>query len=144
MGGIVLRTYLQTHTLPNLGRVVMLAPPNQGSEVVDKLGWFPPFAWFNGPAGLQLGTNPESLPNRLPPPSFELGVIAGDRTINPLLSVLIPGKDDGKVSQARVQTTGMKDFIILHVTHTFMMRNSHVIAQTMHFLKTGLFQKSEK
>jgi len=141
MGGIVLRTYLQTHTLPNLGRVVMLAPPNQGSEVVDKLGWFPPFAWFNGPAGLQLGTNPESLPNRLPPPSFELGVIAGDRTVNPLLSALIPGKDDGKVSQARSQTTGMKDFLILHVTHTFMMRNNKVIAQTQHFLKTGSFEK---
>ena len=144
MGGIVLRTYLETHSITNLGRVVMLAPPNHGSEVVDKLRWLAPFGWINGPAGLQLGTKPESLPNRLPPPTFELGIIAGDRTINPLLSVLIPGKDDGKVSQARVQTTGMKDFIILHVTHTFMMRNPQVIAQAMHFLKTGLFQKSEK
>jgi pimeloyl-ACP methyl ester carboxylesterase len=144
MGGIVLRTHLQTHTIPNLGRVVMLAPPNQGSEVVDKLGWFPPFAWVNGPAGLQLGTNPESIPNRLPPPSFELGIIAGDRTVNPILSALIPGKDDGKVSQARAQTTGMKDFIVLHVTHTFMMRNTLVINQAKHFLKTGSFQKSVK
>ncbi len=143
MGGIVLRTYLQTQPIPNLGRVVMLAPPSQGSEVVDKLGWFPPFAWFNGPAGLQLGTNSESIPNRLPPPSFELGIIAGDRTVNPLLSTLIPGKDDGKVSQVRAQTTGMKDFIVLHVTHTFMMRNARVIAQTKQFLKTGSFQKSE-
>jgi len=142
MGGIVLRTYLQTQSIPNLGRVVMLAPPSQGSEVVDKLGWFPPFAWFNGPAGLQLGTNPESIPNRLPLPAFELGIIAGDRTVNPFLSFMIPGKDDGKVSQARAQTPGMKDFIVLHVTHTFMMRNSKVIAQIKHFLKMGSFEKN--
>lgn len=145
MGGIVLRTYLRTNLLPNLGRVVMLAPPSQGSEIVDKLGWFPPFAWVNGPAGLQLGTNPDSVPNRLPPPSFELGIIAGDRTVNPLLSFMIPGKDDGKVSLARAKAENTNAFLVLHVTHTFMMRNVHVIDQTKHFLKTGSFQKkSEK
>jgi len=144
MGGIVLRTHLQSHTMPNLGRVVMLAPPNQGSEVVDKLSWFPPFAWFNGPAGLQLGTTPDSHPNRLPPPAFELGVIAGDRTVNPLLSCMIPGEDDGKVSRTRAQVPGMKDFIVLHVTHTFMMRNPGVIAQVKQFLKKGSFRQDEQ
>ena len=142
MGGIVLRTYLETHSIINLGRVVMLAPPNQGSEVVDNLRWLAPFGWINGPAGLQLGTGSESAPNNLKPPRFELGVIAGDRSLNPLFSYMIPGKDDGKVSLLRAKTDNMKAFLVLHVTHTFMMRNRTVIAQTKQFLKTGFFEKS--
>jgi pimeloyl-ACP methyl ester carboxylesterase len=142
MGGIILRTYLEKHSITNLGRVVMLAPPNQGSEVVDKLRWLAPFGWINGPAGLQLGTGSESVPNKLKTPCFELGVIAGDRSVNPLFSFLIPGKDDGKVSLLRAKVDGMKAFLVLHVTHTFMMRNPYVIAQTKHFLKTGCFERN--
>ena len=141
LGGTLLRAYLQDHTLPNLGRVVMLGPPNGGSEVVDRLGPLPTFKWINGPAGLQLGTGPGSHPLRLAKPDFALGVIAGDRTANPLLSCLIPGPNDGKVAVARTRVEGMRDFLCLHVTHTFMMRNPRVIHQTQHFLKNGRFQK---
>ena len=142
MGGIVLRLYLETHSITNLGRVVMLAPPNHGSEVVDKLRWLAPFGWINGPAGLQLGTDSESVPNKLKPPKFELGIIAGDRSVNPLFSFMIPGKDDGKVSLLRAKAEGMKAFLVLHVTHTFMMRNACVIEQTKHFLRTGRFERT--
>ena len=141
MGGILLRAYLQHHAIPNLGRVVMLGPPNGGSEVVDKLGDLKLFQWINGPAGKQLGTGVESLPLQLNSPTFELGVIAGDRSVNPILSLLIPGRDDGKVSVDRAKTKGMRDFVRLHVTHTFMPWNRQVIFQTQHFLKTGCFQK---
>ena len=140
MGGMLLRLYLETHSISNLGRVVMLAPPSKGSEIVDKLRWFAPFGWINGPSGLQLGTGPDSVPCRLKPPQFDLGIIAGDRSVNPLFSFMIPGKDDGKVSLARAKTDNMKAFLVLHVTHTFMMRNAGVIAQTKHFIKTGYFQ----
>ena len=90
MGGIVLRQIQATNPLPHLGRVVMLGPPNQGSEIVDKLGKMKFFQLLNGPASLQLSTHSESIPNRLGPVSFELWVIAGDRSINPILSSMIP------------------------------------------------------
>ena len=143
MGGIILRHRLQQHPLPNMGRVVMLAPPSRGSEVTDKLGGTFLYKWINGPAGNQLGTGKNSLPLRLKNPAFELGIIAGDRSINPILSMLIPGPDDGKVALARVRPDTYTDYLQLHVTHACMMQNRRVIAQTCRFLKTGAFQKGD-
>ena len=143
MGGIILRQYLQDHDIPNLGRVVMLAPPSRGSEVTDKLGGVFLYKWINGPAGSQLGTETNSLPLRLKAPEFELGIIAGDRSINPFLSMLIPGPDDGKVSLARVKPESYTDYLQLHVTHACMMWNRKVIAQTQVFLEYGRFKTEE-
>jgi hypothetical protein len=118
----------------------MLGPPNQGSEAVDRLKYFPGYFLLNGPAGLELGTSQDDLPKQLGPVDFELGVIAGRRSINPVLSSLIPGSNDGKVSVSSTQIEGMRDFINLPVTHTFMMRNPTVIEQTLTFLKHGCFR----
>ena len=139
MGGILLRQYLENHEIANLGRVVMLAPPSRGSEIPDKLGGIFLYQWINGPAGNQLGTGSDSLPLRLNEPVFELGIIAGDRSINPILSLLIPGPDDGKVAVARVRPGSYTDYMQLHVTHACMMWNRKVINQTLQFLKNGKF-----
>jgi triacylglycerol lipase len=140
MGGILVRSYLARHTIPNLGCVVMLAPPNQGSEIVDKLGWTFIFKWLNGPAGNELGTNKNSTPNQLGPANFPVGIIAGDRSINWINSLfLIPGSDDGKVSVERTKLAGMTDHLVIHTAHPFIMDNQAAIRQTIQFLRTGNF-----
>ena len=143
LGNVVLRYYFSTNTLENTGRIVMLGPPNRGSEVVDKLGGFTLFRWINGPAGLQLGTSTNSLPNSLPLPPAEVGVIAGTRSINLFLSMLIPGPDDGKVSVERAKMNGIKDFVTVAASHPFLMRNRAVIDLTLSFLRDGKFKTGE-
>lgn len=139
LGGILVRQYLREHEIANLGRVVMLGPPNGGSEVVDELGDVPGFHLINGDAGMQLGTDEQSIPNRLGKADFDVGIIAGTRSVNLILSTLIPGPNDGKVSTQNAKLEGMRDYIELPVTHTFMMTNKQVIAQVISYLATGRF-----
>lgn len=144
MGGIILRYYAKHVAPERIQRAVMLGPPNQGSEIVDQLGDIGLFEWINGVAGTQLGTGPQSIPNQLGAVNFDTGIIAGDRSVNPILSTLIPGPDDGKVSVSRTKVQGMRDFIVMHHTHTFMMSAKPVIEQTMYFLKFGRFKQQQE
>jgi pimeloyl-ACP methyl ester carboxylesterase len=142
MGGILLRYYLEHNEIERLGRVVMLGPPNQGSEVIDRYGDFPGFEWFSGPAGMELGTGEASVPRKLGPVSFDLGVIAGNRSLNPILSTALPEKDDGKVSVESTRVEGMNDHVEMPVNHVFMMRDREVIEQVIHYLRHGQFLRS--
>jgi len=139
MGGIILRFIQQDDPLPNLGRVVMLSPPNQGSEVVDALGNLSLFGFINGPAGREIGTDEQSIPRRLVKIDFELGVITGDRSINWINSLIIPGKDDGKVSIENAKIEGMTDFRVVHVSHPFIMKDEKVVNECLYFLQKGFF-----
>lgn len=138
LGGILLRAWhAETADAPLKG-AVLLGPPSQGSELVDKIGESEAFAWIFGPSGQALGTGPAALPQSLPPPDFPLGIIAGRQSLNPLASALIPGPDDGKVALQRTKVAGAA-WLALPVTHTFMMMDPVAIAETVHFLEEGRF-----
>jgi hypothetical protein len=139
LGGILLRYYLLENTISELGRVVMLGPPNQGSEIVDGLLPLPGFGFIGGPAGVALGTGEGSIIDRLGPVEFDLGIIAGSTNINPLEFLFIAGPSDSIVSIESTKVRGMNAQMVLPVTHTFMMRNNEVIEQAIHYLKTGSF-----
>ncbi len=141
MGGIIVRALVARERPARLGRVVMLSPPNRGTEIVDELKANPLFRWGAGPAAQELGTGSDSTPVRLGPADFELGVITGDRSLNPIGSWLIQGDDDGTVAVESAKIEGMADFLLVDENHTFIMRSQSVAREIIFFLRNGRFSE---
>lgn len=139
MGGILVRQIQATDPIENISRVVMLSPPNQGSEVTDRIGHWWLYKKINGPAGQQLGTEGESLVKQLGPINFDCGVITGDRSINWINSLMITGSDDGKVSTTSSQVEGVAAHKVVHVTHPMIMKRGIVIDNVIEYFKHGHF-----
>ncbi|WP_419661380.1 hypothetical protein Dvar_18110 [Desulfosarcina variabilis str. Montpellier] len=141
MGGILLRYYISRQPLDNLGRVVMLSPPNQGSEIADALKDNSLYQWYNGPAGQQLGTAPDGFVAGLGPVDYPVGIITGNAhaAFDVWFASEIPGDDDGKVSVERAKVEGMTDFLVLPYSHPFIMQKKAVAEQVIHFLRHGVF-----
>ena len=135
MGGIIVRQLAQATDI-KINRVVMLSPPNHGSELTDKLKVIPGFKLINGEAGLSLGTEINSVPNTLGKVNFATKIITGDRSYNPVYSYLIRGADDGKVSVESAKIEGMEDFLVVPYSHSFIMNSDVVIGHTIDFLKS--------
>ena len=140
MGGVLVRSYLSQQPEAHRGRVVMLSPPSQGSELVDAFADSPLRRLFLGPAGSLLGTDSAGITSRLGPVRFGLGIVTGDRSISPLGSWLIPGPDDGKVGVDRAKLDGATDFMVVPATHTFIMNRRDVAEEVVHFLREGRFR----
>ncbi len=139
MGGVLLQVYAERHPECRLGRVVMLAPPAGGSEVADRLRISSLGRRLLGPAGCEMGTSAESVPKRLGPVSFELGVIAGSASWNPWFSAWIPGPDDGKIAVRHARVPGMREFLMVPCSHTWIMFDEEVIRFVIRFLREGTF-----
>jgi hypothetical protein len=140
LGGILVRYYLQSAKLPEGSRIVMLAPPNQGSEVADFVRPWAPYRLFMGRVGQQLGTGPDGIARRLGPIAAEVGVIAANRSLQPWFLPLLPGENDGAVSVASTRLPEMRDFIVVATNHTLVMLHPRVRRQVIHFLANGRFQ----
>ena len=143
MGGVLVRSYLAQQPKPHSGRVVMLSPPNQGSEIIDAFADSELLRALLGPAGMELGTGSGGVASELGPVRYSLGVITGDRSLSLLGSWLIPGPDDGKVAVDRAAVEGSADFKVVHATHTFIMNRKDVAEDVVHFLENGKFQEIE-
>lgn len=142
LGGIIVRLWVRDQSPANIGRVVMIAPPNSGSIVADKLNGFPPFRWFTGGNGRRLGVGPTSLPLTLGPwpvTAGELGIIAGNRSLNPLFSAWHGEPNDGKVSVASARLEGMRDFLVVPYSHTWLQYRATTLAHIRCFIRSGRF-----
>lgn len=140
LGGIIVRRFLASHALPNLGRVVMLAPPNGGSEVADVLQeWLTPVKPLR-----ELGTGAGSGPRALPRATYPVGVIAGSRSHIPLFSRWMDDvPNDGVVSVETTKLAGMADFVVLPRTHTFLPWAPDAIRQVFGFIAAGRFRSGD-
>ncbi len=143
MGGLIVRCYLQDHELPEGSRIVMLSPPNKGSEVADHFKESKFYNLIVGDVGQELATDSNIL-SELKQIIPEIGIIAGDKSTNPYFSKIIPGEDDGRVAVDNTKLIEMKDFMIVHSTHLTIKYNDEVIRQTVFFLQNGKFYKNIK
>jgi triacylglycerol lipase len=142
LGGIILRKAFSDSKPVHLGRVVMLSPPNKGSPIVDTMKDWALFKWLTGPAGQQLSTAPDSLPNSIGPVDYPVGVITGNSHtfFDSWFAAIIPGEDDGKVSVESARVEGMIDFLVVSESHPYIMQSRYVQLETLHFLKYGRFK----
>ena len=143
LGGVLLRGYLKAHRPPNLGNVVMLAPPNNGIELIDRLGNRRAIARFIGPTALALHTGDDSWPKRLGKADFPVGIIMGKTKRRvPYSSRILPGSDDGIVSAASGKVEGMRQLIEVTGFHTSLPANPVALAQSRRFFETGKFAEN--
>lgn len=142
LGGIIVRALLARDAPPNLGRVVMLGPPNGGNEIAQRLRDAPAFRRVMGPAGLELGTGAESVPRRLPDAAFDLGIIAGRRSRPALFGRWIGSPNDGLVSVSATRLVGMRDHIIVRSGHALLPWNPRALHQAFAFLASGRFDRA--
>lgn len=140
MGGIIVR-HLRDRRL-RWERIVMLAPPNRGSQLAAGLVRNPVFQFFYGPAGLELADA-----TAWPAPPVAPAIIAGTRNLA-LTNVTswtvgrrFPAgvKNDGTVAVEETKLAEMSAFAEVDATHTWIMNSPHVRHLAVTYLSKGCF-----
>lgn len=129
-----------------LGRIVQIAPPNQGVGIIERLERGPWLRLVGRPAR-ELRTGAEWL-STISLPQADLGVIAGTRRIHPLnpsswINALhgVDEPHDGTVEVRSAEMPGVKDSLRLDASHTFIADDPRTIAATIRFLRSGHFKE---
>jgi pimeloyl-ACP methyl ester carboxylesterase len=143
MGGIVARYYLQNHPLPEGSHVVMLSPPNQGSELSNKFGdsWW--YQWIAGPAATSLTKDESGIIEKLKPVKETIGIIAAFRNWSLWPSSWLPTPNDGTVSVESMVLEEMDDIVLVEAGHAMMRFDQEVLDQVSYFLNYGKFYHSD-
>lgn len=148
LGNIVLRrAFRMAETgewhLPNLGRFVMLGPPNQGSQIAVRLRSFVPVAWFTGAPFMQVGRDWSAFQPELATPPCPFGIVAGRFVLLEKFHPLLDGPSDAIVRVEETQLPGASDFLEVNVPHAWLMNSRVVQLATLNFLKSGRFQLAD-
>ncbi len=141
MGAVIVRKYISKYKPRNTGRVVMIAPPNNGSVYAAVLMRLPFFEKIFGRSGVEIADGENCILNTLPVPKFEFGVIAGGTGYEIGLNPFLKGDNDGTVLLNETIIKGMADFMQIKGQHSFLLFNNEVISESINFLKNGKFQK---
>ena len=124
--------------------MVMIGPPNQGSQLAKLVGRTIPFRIATGQSGSQLAGEWEEFQSRLATPNFEFGIIAGGQDSKMrLANFLLDGKDDLIVRVSETKLPGAHDFVVRPLLHSTMMKNPQTLEMTLRFLQHGHFVSEE-
>ena len=141
MGGLLARVYIARHRPSRLGRVIMIGTPNGGSEIADRLKDVGLYRSYFGPAGLQLMTTKDATLAALPPLDYEVGIIAGNRFLDPISALLLlPRPNDGRVSVESCKLDDMADHTTVKASHMGLLLHPASVRQTIAFLRDGRFE----
>lgn len=139
MGSLIVRKLIHDARPANLGRVVMIGPPNHGSTAADEADEFALLRKYMGENLGRLGTGENSIAGTLGPADFDLGIIAGNTTSVTIFGRVLSGQNDGAVTVESARLEGMHDFIVVPYSHTAMLWRDEVVQQALTYLREGKF-----
>lgn len=142
MGALVVRSMykniVSTSHFPFIFRIVMLAPPNKGTEMADIFS-NPTTEFLLGPNVKHMKTDSDSYANKLPIPTCEVGIIAGVKGRKPWFNPFLKEDNDGNVSLSLTTLGNEKDVVLIKASHGLMTQQEKVSKLINSFMKNGSF-----